>query len=75
MLSKYVGDKAETGGRMIPRCLALEGLEVVPLGKVRKGRERASIEVKHEFSLNIVNFKSIKFRLEKNIRGFSTLFD
>lgn len=74
MLSKYVEDKAVTGGRMIPRCLAREGLELVPLGEVRKGRERASIEVKHEFSLNIVNFKSIKFRLEKNIWSFSTLF-
>lgn len=49
-------------------------MELVPLGEVRKGRERASIEVKHEFSLNIVNFKSIKFRLEKNIWSFSTLF-
>lgn len=50
-------------------------MELVILGKVRKGQEGANIEVKYEFSLNIVNFRSIKFRLEKNIWDFSALFD
>ena len=70
-----MGDKGETRDRMIPRCLAWEGLELVPLGEVRKGGEGANVDVKYEFGLNILKFVSIKFRLEKNILDLSILFD